>query len=58
MTLFISSYLIMTLGVCFYIQWDVTVVMLSVLPLLIGTRLLFSKVGDSPTANNARVLFI
>jgi len=47
MTLFISSYLFMTLGVCFYIQWDVTIVMLSALPILIGTRLLFSKVEHS-----------
>lgn len=44
MTVFIFSYLIVTLGVCFYIQWDVTLVMLLALPVLIGTRMIFSKV--------------
>ncbi|KAI6206010.1 ABC transmembrane type-1 domain-containing protein [Aphelenchoides besseyi] len=44
MTVFIFSYLAVTLGVCFYIQWDVTLVMLLALPVLIGTRMIFSKV--------------
>ncbi|MFH4978687.1 hypothetical protein AB6A40_005396 [Gnathostoma spinigerum] len=43
MIIFISSYLIVSLAVCFYIQWDVTLVMFLALPLLIGTRLIFSK---------------
>ncbi|KAI6243621.1 hypothetical protein M3Y99_00024100 [Aphelenchoides fujianensis] len=43
MTIFIFSYLAVTLGVCFYIQWDVTLVMLLALPVLIGTRMIFSK---------------
>ncbi|KAI6210798.1 Multidrug resistance protein pgp-3 [Aphelenchoides besseyi] len=43
MTVFIFSYLAVTLGVCFYIQWDVTLVMLLALPVLIGTRMIFSK---------------
>ncbi|KAI1716202.1 ABC transporter transmembrane region domain-containing protein [Ditylenchus destructor] len=43
MAVFIFCYLIVTLCVCFYIQWDVTLVMLTALPLLIGTRLIFSK---------------
>lgn len=28
---------------CAYIQWDVTLVMLTLFPLLIGTRIIFSK---------------
>uniref|UniRef100_A0A7E4UUZ1 P-loop containing nucleoside triphosphate hydrolase protein n=1 Tax=Panagrellus redivivus TaxID=6233 RepID=A0A7E4UUZ1_PANRE len=43
MVIFISSYLIVSLSVCFYIQWDVTLVMFSALPLLILTRMIFSK---------------
>jgi ATP-binding cassette subfamily B (MDR/TAP) protein 1 len=43
MVIFISSYLVVSLSVCFYIQWDVTLVMCAALPLLIGTRLIFSK---------------
>uniref|UniRef100_A0A914PJ09 Uncharacterized protein n=1 Tax=Panagrolaimus davidi TaxID=227884 RepID=A0A914PJ09_9BILA len=43
MVIFISSYLIVSLSVCFYIQWDVTLVMCTALPLLIGTRMIFSK---------------
>ncbi|CAD5227956.1 unnamed protein product [Bursaphelenchus okinawaensis] len=43
MTIFISVYLVVTLSVCFWIQWDVTLVMLLALPVLIGTRLIFSK---------------
>jgi ABC-type multidrug transport system fused ATPase/permease subunit len=44
--MFIFSYLAVTLGVCFYIQWDVTLVMLLALPVLIGTRMIFSKVSQ------------
>ncbi|KAM3728199.1 Multidrug resistance protein [Dirofilaria immitis] len=43
MVIFISAYLLVTSSVCFYIQWDVTLVMFAALPLLIGTRLIFSK---------------
>ncbi|KAK0405324.1 hypothetical protein QR680_017924 [Steinernema hermaphroditum] len=43
MVIFIFSYLFVSLSVCFYIQWDVTLVMFLALPLLIGTRLIFSK---------------
>uniref|UniRef100_A0A915CVZ4 ABC transmembrane type-1 domain-containing protein n=1 Tax=Ditylenchus dipsaci TaxID=166011 RepID=A0A915CVZ4_9BILA len=43
MAIFIFCYLAVTICVCFYIQWDVTLVMLTALPLLIGTRLIFSK---------------
>uniref|UniRef100_A0A8R1XQZ9 Uncharacterized protein n=1 Tax=Onchocerca volvulus TaxID=6282 RepID=A0A8R1XQZ9_ONCVO len=43
MIIFISAYLMVTSAVCFYIQWDVTLVMFAALPLLIGTRLFFSK---------------
>jgi ABC-type multidrug transport system fused ATPase/permease subunit len=43
MAVFIFAYLFVTLGVCFYIQWDVTLVMFLALPLLIGSRLIFSK---------------
>lgn len=45
MVIFIFAYLFVTLSVCFYIQWDVTLVMFAALPLLIGTRLIFSKVS-------------
>lgn len=44
MVIFICVYLLVTLSVCFYIQWDVTLAMFAALPLLIGTRLIFSKV--------------
>jgi ABC-type multidrug transport system fused ATPase/permease subunit len=47
MCMFIFSYLAVTLGVCFYIQWDVTLVMLLALPVLIGTRMIFSKVSKN-----------
>uniref|UniRef100_A0A0N5CHS2 ABC transporter family protein n=1 Tax=Strongyloides papillosus TaxID=174720 RepID=A0A0N5CHS2_STREA len=43
MVIFIFSYLIVTVSVCFYIQWDVTLVMFIALPLLIGSRIIFSK---------------
>uniref|UniRef100_A0A915PDN2 Uncharacterized protein n=1 Tax=Setaria digitata TaxID=48799 RepID=A0A915PDN2_9BILA len=43
MVIFICAYLLVTSSVCFYIQWDVTLVMFAALPLLIGTRLIFSK---------------
>uniref|UniRef100_A0A915C5Z5 p-glycoprotein 10 n=1 Tax=Parascaris univalens TaxID=6257 RepID=A0A915C5Z5_PARUN len=43
MVIFIFAYLIVSLAVCFYIQWDVTLVMFAALPLLIGTRLIFSR---------------
>ncbi|VDM93326.1 unnamed protein product, partial [Litomosoides sigmodontis] len=43
MIIFICAYLLVTSSVCFYIQWDVTLVMFAALPLLIGTRLIFSK---------------
>lgn len=48
MIIFISAYLMVTSAVCFYIQWDVTLVMFAALPLLIGTRLFFSKVYFLP----------
>ncbi|VDN50546.1 unnamed protein product [Dracunculus medinensis] len=44
MVIFVFAYLFVTLSVCFYIQWDVTLVMFAALPLLIATRLVFSKV--------------
>ncbi|RCN41970.1 hypothetical protein ANCCAN_12075 [Ancylostoma caninum] len=43
MVLFITTYLIVNIAVCIYIQWDVTLVMCSVIPLLIISRILFSK---------------
>ncbi|VDM24620.1 unnamed protein product [Toxocara canis] len=43
MVIFIFAYLFVSLAVCFYIQWDVTLVMFAALPLLIGTRLIFSR---------------
>uniref|UniRef100_A0A0K0DXX6 ABC transporter family protein n=1 Tax=Strongyloides stercoralis TaxID=6248 RepID=A0A0K0DXX6_STRER len=43
MTIFIFTYLSVTIFVCFYIQWDVTLVMFISLPLLIGSRIIFSK---------------
>ncbi|EYC03270.1 hypothetical protein Y032_0095g2845 [Ancylostoma ceylanicum] len=43
MVLFIITYLIVNIAVCIYIQWDVTLVMCSVIPLLIISRILFSK---------------
>uniref|UniRef100_A0A0N5A5R0 ABC transporter family protein n=1 Tax=Parastrongyloides trichosuri TaxID=131310 RepID=A0A0N5A5R0_PARTI len=43
MAVFIFSYLIVNICVCFYIQWDVTLVMFVALPLLIGSRIIFSK---------------
>uniref|UniRef100_A0A0N5AVA3 ABC transporter ATP-binding protein n=1 Tax=Syphacia muris TaxID=451379 RepID=A0A0N5AVA3_9BILA len=43
MVVFISAYLLVSTSVCFYIQWDVTLVMFLALPLLIVTRLIFSK---------------
>lgn len=44
MVVFIFAYLLVSTSVCFYIQWDVTLVMFAALPLLIITRLIFSKV--------------
>ncbi|KAK6760032.1 hypothetical protein RB195_021525 [Necator americanus] len=43
MVLFISTYLFVNIAVCIYIQWDVTLFMCSAIPLLIASRILFSK---------------
>ncbi|CAI5455825.1 unnamed protein product [Caenorhabditis angaria] len=43
MVLFITSYLIVNIGVCIYIQWDVTLFMCLAIPLLIVSRILYSK---------------
>uniref|UniRef100_A0A0K0D2U4 ABC transmembrane type-1 domain-containing protein n=1 Tax=Angiostrongylus cantonensis TaxID=6313 RepID=A0A0K0D2U4_ANGCA len=43
MVIFISSYLVVNVVVCLFIQWDVTLLMCSVIPMLILSRILFSK---------------
>ncbi|ETN76894.1 ABC transporter, ATP-binding protein [Necator americanus] len=43
MVLFISTYLVVNIAVCLYIQWDVTLLMCSAIPMLILSRILFSK---------------
>ncbi|CAB3399339.1 unnamed protein product [Caenorhabditis bovis] len=43
MVLFILSYLLVNIGVCIYIQWDVTLLMCLAIPLLILSRILYSK---------------
>ncbi|CAI4225548.1 unnamed protein product [Auanema sp. JU1783] len=43
MILFISIYLIVNIFVCMYIQWDVMLLMCTAIPLLISSRILFSR---------------
>uniref|UniRef100_A0A1I7TC41 ABC transporter family protein n=2 Tax=Caenorhabditis tropicalis TaxID=1561998 RepID=A0A1I7TC41_9PELO len=43
MVVFILSYLLVNIGVCLYIQWDVTLFMCLAIPLLIISRILYSK---------------
>ncbi|KAK6760033.1 hypothetical protein RB195_021526 [Necator americanus] len=43
MIVFISAYLIVNIAVCIYIKWDVTLLMCSAIPMLIISRILFSK---------------
>ncbi|KAF1748248.1 hypothetical protein GCK72_024715 [Caenorhabditis remanei] len=43
MVVFILSYLLVNIGVCVYIQWDVTLFMCLAIPLLIISRILYSK---------------
>ncbi|CAD6189417.1 unnamed protein product [Caenorhabditis auriculariae] len=43
MVLFICAYLLVNIGVCLYIQWDVTLLMCLAIPLLILSRILYSK---------------
>uniref|UniRef100_A0A8R1HZ19 Uncharacterized protein n=1 Tax=Caenorhabditis japonica TaxID=281687 RepID=A0A8R1HZ19_CAEJA len=43
MVVFILSYLLVNIGVCLYIQWDVTLFMCLAIPLLILSRILYSK---------------
>uniref|UniRef100_A0A1I7XKT7 ABC transmembrane type-1 domain-containing protein n=1 Tax=Heterorhabditis bacteriophora TaxID=37862 RepID=A0A1I7XKT7_HETBA len=43
MVMFISTYLIVNIAVCMYIQWDVTLLMCTAIPLLIASRIVFSK---------------
>uniref|UniRef100_A0A1I7TC39 ABC transporter family protein n=1 Tax=Caenorhabditis tropicalis TaxID=1561998 RepID=A0A1I7TC39_9PELO len=44
MVVFILSYLLVNIGVCLYIQWDVTLFMCLAIPLLIISRILYSKI--------------
>ncbi|WKY16389.1 hypothetical protein Q1695_001220 [Nippostrongylus brasiliensis] len=43
MVIFISTYLVVNIAVCIYIQWDVTLLMCSAIPMLIMSRIVFSK---------------
>ncbi|XGW34856.1 hypothetical protein V3C99_018697 [Haemonchus contortus] len=43
MVIFISAYLVANIAVCLYIQWDVTLLMCSAIPMLIISRIVFSK---------------
>ncbi|CAI2357398.1 unnamed protein product [Caenorhabditis sp. 36 PRJEB53466] len=43
MVVFILSYLLVNIGVCLYIQWDVTLFMCLAIPLLILSRIFYSK---------------
>ncbi|VDO19871.1 unnamed protein product [Heligmosomoides polygyrus] len=43
MVIFIAAYLVVNIAVCLYIQWDVTLLMCSVIPMLIMSRIMFSK---------------
>lgn len=47
MTFFVFLYMAVTISVCLYIQWQVTALLLLAIPLLIGTRLVFSRVKEN-----------